>query len=319
MQDQPCCPLCHKDLNHNEVGDLETELRDKIEMLPENIRRSERSLNESKSKLEKLLGMQQNVERVEKLKSSLIPQMKEEIKKIETDLTAAQEKIKKTEKDVEEPKERSDLIGPMIGDISILEDAFRDINQTRIELEPLRRNLPSGEGQDDYDLDSLQKKRKEINDRSKILDREIARVEKQSNDEDENIRQFQETEMKLKESVLQLKSDITKRDTLKAREKDLTEEIRKLKEKKEVSDQSLIPIQGKIKHAEEKRRFKKAQNAELLSKEMKYYEGLKKDYDQIERLSKELEKLAKLNLVKEIERFKNILTKLRNEHSSQVI
>lgn len=318
MSDQPCCPLCHKDLNRIEVGDLTDELSDKIRMLPDDITRSERLLNESKIKLEKMIALQNSVETVEKLKSSSIPQVKDEIRKLESDLSAGQEKIKRAKQDLEDPKERMNLIGPMIGDMSSLEDALRDIQQTKMDLEPLRRNLPTNEGQDDYNLDSLQKKRKEITERSKYLEKEIARKEKQCEREAENIRKVKEKEMDLRGTELQLKGDVQKSDGLKVREKELIEEIQKLKEKKETSDRSLIPIQAKIKHAEEKRRLKKAEGAEKLGKETKYYDGLKKDYDQIERVSKELEKLALKNLAKEIERYNNTLTELRNEKSKQV-
>lgn len=318
MEDQPCCPLCHKDLNRMEVGDLSDELSDKIRTLPEDIARSERLLKESRLKYEKLLGLRKHVSLVEKLKSTSIPQVKEDIKKIETELSLGQEKVKKATRDLEEPKEKSNLIAPMIGDVSILEDALRDIQQTKSDLEPLRRKLPSNEGQDDYNLDSLHKKRKEITERYKYLEREITRKEKQCERDAENIRKFKEKEIELRGTELQLRGDIQKMDGLKTREKELIEEIRKLQEKKEISDRSLIPIQAKIRNAEEKRRMKKIQGADKLSKETRYYDGLKKENDHIDRLSKELEKLAHLNLVKEIDKYNTILMELRNEKSNQV-
>lgn len=154
--EQPHCPLCQKDLVRDEVDDLLHELQSKIDALPENIERSENSLLESRSKLEKLLGMQASVERVEQIKNDLLPRLKEELKKIETDLVANQDKSKKASAEAEEPRNKMALITPMIGDLSILDEILRDIEQTRGELEPLRRNLPSlGSGSADCDMEAL--------------------------------------------------------------------------------------------------------------------------------------------------------------------
>lgn len=172
-------------MNQSEVEKLTSELRRKINSLPDDIENSERLLNESRAKLEKLLGMQASVERVNKLKSDFIPRMRDDLKKIDADLAANQEKIKKAQSDVKEPKARMNLITEIIGDISVLEEAFRDIHQTRIDLEPLLRNAPTGDGGND--MDNLQKKRKELNDRIKVLEAEIIQKEKKCAEDEREI------------------------------------------------------------------------------------------------------------------------------------
>lgn len=318
MQAQPCCPLCHKDMNRNEIGDLTTELSDKIEMLPSEINRTEQLLQQAKIKLEKLLGMQMSVERVEKLQSTLIPKVKADIRKLESELSAAQEKIKSSQRDVEEPRTKLNLVTPMIGDMSILDEALRDIEQTRIDLQPLQSGFQDGEGQAGYNLPDLQKKRKELTENIKKLEKAIERKDKRCQDAANSILDYKNTIMKLKESELKLQGDIQKSDALKTRENELNEEIKQLKEKIEKCNHSLIPIEGKIKNAEENRRYSKSKGSEELNKETKRNDMLKKKFNDIDRVSRELEELATRNLAAEIERTKNALNLLKSDQSKQV-
>lgn len=320
---KPHCPLCHKDLVRHEVDDLLHDLQSKIDVLPENIERSESLLLESRSKLERLLGMQASVERIDKIKNDLLPRLKDELKKIDSDLLANQEKIKKAQADVAEPRDKMALIGPMIGDISILDEIFRDIEQTRTDLEPLRRKLPSGGGDGaggsaNCDMDALQKKRKELTDRIKCLEKEIAAKEKQRSDDEKTINQLKEKEMELRNYELTLKGEIQKVDGLRAREKELRDEIAKLQETEKAKNEQLNPIKGKILNAEDKRRFAKNEGVKSVNKEKMEYEKLQKDFNNIDNLSKELDKLAERNLADEIKRYEKLLEQFRSEKSKKV-
>lgn len=308
---------------HNEVDDLSQELQSKIDALPENIERSEQSLMESRTKLEKLLGMQASVDRIDKIKTDLIPHLKDELKKIESDLVETQEKSKKANAEADETKAKMLLIAPMIGDLSILDEILRDVEQTRKDLEPLRRKLPSGgagggDGSTACDMDALQKKRKEITDRIKCLDKEIADKEKKRSDDEKIMNQFKEKTMDLRNFELELKGDIQKVDGLRAREKELRDEIAKLQETEMAKNEQLIPIKGKILNAEDKRRFVKNEGVKSVNKEKIEYEKLQKDFNNIDNLSKELDKLAERNLADEIKRYEKLLEQLRNDKAKQV-
>lgn len=319
MNERSHCPLCCKDLARHEKDDLSDELQLKIDRLPENMERSEGLLRENRTKLEKLLGMQSSVERVHKIKSDLLPRLKEELKKIDTDLVKNQDKIKKAQADVAEPKDKMALIAPMIGDLSILDEMLRDIEQTRSDLEPLRRNLPaSGAGAADCDMDALRNKRKELTDRIKSLERDIAAKEKSRSDEERAMNQIKEKEMEFRNIELNLKGDIQKLDGLKARDKELRDEITKLAETEKAKNEQLIPIKGKIHNAEDKRRFAKNEGMKSVNKEKLEYEKLQKDFNNIDNLSKELDKLAERNLTDEIKRYEKLLEQFRSEKEIKV-
>lgn len=128
----------------------------------------------------------------------------------------------------------------------------------------------------------------------------------------------QEKEMDLRSVELTLKGDLQKMDGLRAREKELREEISKLQEIEKTKSEQLNPIKGRILNLEEKRRFAKTDAAKRVNKEKMEYEKLQKDFNNIDNLSKELDKLAERNLSNEIERYKNLLTESRNDKAKKV-
>lgn len=305
-------------MNRNEVDDLTVELNDQIEQLPQIIARSERELKTSTAKLEKLLAMQNSVERVAQLKMNLLPKIRDEIKKIETDLSAFQEKVRQSERSVEEPREKKEIVSRMVGDMSLLDEAIRDVEQARTELMPLKQSLPPSDGTNDTNLESLQKKRKELTDKIKKLEKDINILEKRIQEDNKQIMTMQNRIIDMEKEELRLQGDFQKFDSLKTREKELTEQVKELKQKKTAIDQALIPIEGKIKNAEEKRRRTKANGAEKYTVATKRFEGLKKNFDNIERVSKELEKLALLNLERELERCGQLQQEAEDDKTKQV-
>lgn len=305
-------------MNNNEVDELKTELNDQIDQLPETIANAERQLKRETAKLEKLLAMQSCVERVEDLKMNLLPKLRDEIKKLESDRSAAQEKAKQSERSVKEPSEKKEIANRMIGDMSILDEAIRDVEQARKDLEPLKQSLPPSDSPNDNNLDGLQKKRKELTDKMKVLDKKIEQSEKRVQEDTKAITSLQDKLLELKTRELQLQGDSQKVDAAKAREKELRDEIKELNEKKATSDQILIPIEGKIKNAVEKRRRTKAEGAEEYKNAMKKFDELKKEFDSIERVTKELDKLALLSLGKEINRYEKLLEQTNNEKKEKV-
>lgn len=184
MKDHPSCPLCHKDMKGNEINHLNMELNEKIKCLPESIARSECLLKESQIKLEKLLGMQKSVERINTLKSNSIPQIKSEIDQIEVKMLELNNKMIEKKQNISVPKSNLNLIDEIIstGDMRILDDALLDIKQTQKDLEQLQHDLPEAEPTENYDLISIQNERKEVVRNMRKLKDEISRKEKCIND-----------------------------------------------------------------------------------------------------------------------------------------
>lgn len=124
--------------------------------------------------------------------------------------------------------------------------------------------------------------------------------------------------MSLKQELVNLEGQVQKFDSLKAREKELTEQIRELEQKKADSDRTLIPIEGKIKNAEDKRRRTKASGVEKYNTANKRLEGPKKYIDSIERVTRDLTKLASMDLDSQMEHYENLLKRSEEDKVKQV-
>lgn len=140
-------------MNSKEVADLSTELSLKIYLLPEEISTAERKLRTENNKLETLLGLQSHVTQLDELRSIELPKFKTKLGNIEASLTIIQEELRKLEEEIEEPKEKIAIILTLIGDMSILDDAIKDIERTQKDLTTLRSTLP--ENPNDMNIESL--------------------------------------------------------------------------------------------------------------------------------------------------------------------
>lgn len=124
--------------------------------------------------------------------------------------------------------------------------------------------------------------------------------------------------MLLMQEELKLQGDTQKFETLRDREKELNEKITELEQKKNANNQELIPIEAKINITERKRSEVKQRGDETCKAAMKRFDEIKKTFDRMEGVSKELEKLALLNLETEIERCENSIKRLNDEKTKQV-
>lgn len=176
IRKKPCCPLCHKDLNGNEADDLNEELNGQIESLPAKIRRTEQAFKETNEKLETLLTLQSIVEEVESLRVNRIPTLKRELGDIETKRATAQTEKTKLEKSLEQPKQHIEIGQRMVGDMSLLDDALREAERTRNDVNQLKATLPEIGG-DGLSLDDAQVKRKSLSDQKRKIDAETRSTE----------------------------------------------------------------------------------------------------------------------------------------------
>lgn len=303
-------------MNRNEAGDLTTELHEEIERLPQKIERTGKELKDESMKLEKLLGLQPKVERLESLRTDLIPKHRSELEKVNGELVIAQEKIKQAEEAIKEPREKSELLTTMIGDMSVLDDIIKEIERCNQELTALRSTLP--EAQNDVNLEALQRTRKEKYDRAKELEKEITTKEKRMNDDITSINKLKDKEMELRSKELQLQPDAQNLPNYKARAEELQKQIQEMQSKKEENEQALVPVKAKIRETEAKRQQIKFKNNDKLKKEKDRVDKIKGTYTSMDGTTKELDRIAVKNLQAEIDRFQEKIRALNAQKTEKV-
>lgn len=316
VDDQPCCPLCHKDLNRHEVGGLKEELHDEITKLPENIKIAESQHKVWSSKLEKLLSLKPKVERLDEVRCKVIPLFNAECEEMETKLKAAQDELKEIEKEAQVPKEKYELITGMLGDMGLLDDIIQEIERFQNEINILRQTLPEDQG--NVDLDELQRNRKTKYERVKELDVTITRTEKRIRDDTDKMNQIRNKLLELREKEVQLKSDAQNLPAMKERFEELTVKVREMEQKKVSNTEALDPIKAKIREANTKRQQSKIMNSAKLRAENDHVDKLKQSYNAIDGTTKDLERIAAKNLQLELERVRIRMQNLKQEKTEAV-
>lgn len=316
VEHQPCCPLCHKDMNRNEVDGLTNELNDQIDQLPQNIARAEQSLKDESEKLEGLTDLKPKVERLEKIRSQLITKLKDDIKVDDAQIAALQEKIKKSEAEIKDPKEKAELINTMAGDMSLLDEHLRDLERNKSDLERLKQTAQ--DAPTDLSLEDLTKKRKELSDRIKALDVDIVSKEKRLREDNDRLRKCRDAELELQQQIMKCREGVAHLDVLRSNETKINAEVAVVRQQQQKAEEELVPVREKRKQAEKEREETKAANNRKYESARTRIDSLRKINDSIDRASAELAKLADLKLDTEIDGIARALCDLRNAKGKKV-
>lgn len=316
VEDQPCCPLCHKDLNRNEISGLKDELHHEITKLPENIKNAESQHKVWSSKLEKLFSLKPKVERLDEIRCKVIPLYDAECEDIEAKLKTAQDDLKENEKEAQVPKEKYELITEMLGDMGLLDDIIQEIERIQNEINVLREKLPEDQG--NIDVDELQQNRKTKYERVKELDVTIARNQKRIRDNTEKMNKIRNRLLELREKEIQLKGDTQNLPAMKERFEELKVKNREMEHKKVNNIQALEPIKVKIRETETKRQQLKIMNAAMIRKENERFDRIKQSYNSMNGTTKDLEQSVAKNLQLELGRVRTQIQNLKQKKTEAV-
>lgn len=266
--------------------------------------------------MEELLKLQTIVDNELDLKSDKIPKHKKQLIDIEKKLSAAQMERSNLEKSIEEPKILVELVISMSGDMSLLDEAIRDIDRIRKELTGLKGSLPNTDN--DLTMDELQRRRKSIADKEKELRNETSRLEAREKKDEGTLRDLQNKLLELRSEEIKLQKSVQSLDTMLAHENEMKNQIKETNIRLEKKQASLVPIKCELEQANQMKEETKRKNMEKLQIAQKNMSELKRYIDAIKRCSQELDKLKSLNLEDKILQCKKILTKLNDEKNKQV-
>ena len=311
MEEEPCCPLCHRDMNCDDVGELASELTTYIRDLPMKVRRAEEVLKKENQKLEALMTLQPVVERLEQIKLLEIPDLIDSIEEIDKKLVEVREQKNNLETSLEQPKENLSIANEMKGDVSLLDDAQKEAERIRRELTALRAKMP--EISVTMTMEEAQKKRTEIQTLWKAeglqVDRDQANYDKKS----EQRSKLREARNAKKDEQIKLQEGVQALAQLKQRFEEISKQISGLQEEVETIESKLAPLCGQLKQELDRKQKTKQENAQKLKVAQDRLNNLIRIDGEVTRCSEELRKLSELNLQEEMKRTKATLHQLRGE------
>lgn len=317
MRKKPCCPLCHKDMNGNEVDDLNDELNGQIESLPSKIQQTGQTLNELNAKLETLLGLQPSVESVNTMRNESIPLLQRELVDIEKKRSLVQMQKTKLEKSLEQPKKHIELAQQMVGDMSLLDDSLREAERIRNELNQLKANLPDTGGSG-LSLDDAQANRKTLSDEKKHLEADTRKMENCSKISEAKRNELQRVLLNLKDQKMKLNEGIQSLDEKRTRIKELQDKIAVLDAKKREMEASLAPIENDLKRAIDIKEQEKAKNSKQSKEEHTKLNELKQMANTINRCRGKIQQYDAMKLDQNISEREKKLFDLKREATELV-
>lgn len=147
-----------------------------IEYRPEELRNIEQEMEAERTNLHMLYSVKSSIERIRKLESLI----KSNGEKNSGD--SIFKELHNLKREVDGIKTQSDDIASMITDLTLLNNARRNIEQNKIELEELKAKLPTPFDKNNCNLSQLFELRRQLTTDIKTLDDQIAEEEKLLNE-----------------------------------------------------------------------------------------------------------------------------------------
>ncbi|XP_055855435.1 DNA repair protein RAD50 [Episyrphus balteatus] len=314
IEEDPHCPLCHNGMSENEASTLTSELTDEIQRLPDNIDRTEKLLKVEQKKYESLIALRPVIEKVERLEKD-IPTRKADLRKLEENLGRVAEESESSQMLQIEPNSNLDLANSMMGDMSLLDEAIKEVTRLQSELTKLKAKLP--EGGPNGSIEDVQLEKTTV---SAELENERSILEKNQIDYEkgnDTLNALREERNKLKDKQIKLQEGVQSLPQLKERQVELRKQIDANALEMTKLQQQLQPLRQKLAVSiEEKQRLKDSNRKMVLQLQGKLDSMKNLDHD-IQRLNRDLIELGKLNLAEEIERLKNSRKRYQDESAAK--
>ncbi|XP_058812311.1 DNA repair protein RAD50 [Topomyia yanbarensis] len=313
IEDDRCCPVCHKEMAGSDAQDVSSELSDEIRRLPEKIESLERQLKADQIKYDRMLALQPYSERVEK-QTAEIPKLKQQLQETESRLTQASADLEECQMSILEPNSSVQLINSILGDMSILDESAKDLERGRKSVADLKQELtektPQGTSSS---LEDLKLEREALRGELRSERNLIDALQNKIDEETERLNSLHQRFNQMKEKKIQLQESVQSLDQKKAKEVELGEKIAVCQREMDESERKLGPIRKDLAKEEDAKVKGKEERRVKMGKAQQVLEQLKRMDGEIVRLGKELEALAKLNLIDEIQKMKRKLSETNDE------
>lgn len=263
VNQQNCCPLCHKDVDVFAKDDLVTELSDKIRRLPDKISQQEIQIKRDEQKFNDLLKLEPTIQRVETLKNEL-PKMK-------TDLKTFEDKIKEIESNLEDneisltvPEANVSLANSMLTDMSTLDQRKSEIEKTQKEISTLKNKIPGNHANEN--LEEIKQRKKDLKEKLKIITKEIEKEEQLFQKSQKQLQTIQEIRNKLLQNKVTLQEKAQQLPQLEERLQQLKIDVEQTRESIKTLNQNLQAAEKELNRVVEMKQQEKERNKKILDK-----------------------------------------------------
>lgn len=212
--------------------------------------------------MEQLLILQPMTVRLETLKAD-IPKKKDNLKQTEERLSTAMNESETLQISIAEPSSNADLANVMLGDMSVLDEALKDVARFQQELATLKASIPQRSST--MTMDSAQEKKAAIASEYKRNNTEITTLEDQYDKSSTMLNSLREKRNKLKDEQIKLQESAHALPQMKARQQELIQQIEKHAVDLRRIETSLEPLNRQMADVVERKERIKGENKQILN------------------------------------------------------
>ncbi|XP_059608806.1 DNA repair protein RAD50 [Phlebotomus argentipes] len=298
MKETPCCPLCHKDMQSDEVENLSSELKEEIQGIPKKADKTDVQLKQLRKKYDALMALKPVTEKLERLRQE-IPGKEEALKSTVQTLSEVITAIEDLEMTLLEPEEKLKVASNLVGDMSILDDVMRLTSRLQSELECAKEKLPSRTPK--WDMEDAQLEKSALSAELKETRKLLESKESVLLEHKEQVNGLRETSNRLERRQIDLQKGVQALSQLRTRIEELRTQVEQLGEEIGEAKSRLVPLNRDMEVKNEARQRLKAKNRELLAKEKEILDTMKRIKAEIATQSRALREIKRENLQQKLE------------------
>lgn len=312
QQEEPCCPLCHREFQAaEEVAELIEELNGKVRDFPSMLSEKTTQVAALQEKQNRLQQLKPTYERISKLKDVDIPELKSQLETTENRLNKAKQSLTSLKAELVKPQSDEILAKKIQGDVVLLDQLQTEIRKLDKEIEKVEAKLPpAGSSRSLQEaINDQQTVRKELN----SIIKNIQTLQAKRNKHNEKLHSLQTQKNRIVEDKLKIQSKVQAKKQLEDKLADLRAlEIVLLEEIDSIGHQ-ITPVSDKLDEAIVEKDKAYANHRSQLEEERKKLNTFVRHLDGINKIQSDITKYEGSGGKNKLESVQKNLIKLQRD------
>lgn len=309
---EPCCPLCHREFDTDqEVKELIIELKNKLRMVPSKLLKTEKDLDEYRTKYDAMMQLKPLKENITTLEDKEVPELKNKLKKINEDITKLREDIQTKEEDLHTQEQDDESAKQIQPDIVMMDRYQGEVTELEKKISTEGAKLSGGDS--DRTLQDVINEKEDLQLKVDSSNKQLDSLRQKINLYTEEVQRLKSEVNQLTSEKLQIDSDLQQRNKLEEdKAKFLSENDQYDKEITESRDQ-IKPLQNqleKLKREKEKILQEKEEQMEHMKNEV---DKVKNDTAKVKNVNLEIKNYNQSGKAELLEENKKRLTQIEEK------
>lgn len=312
QQEEPCCPLCHREFQAaEEVAELIEELNGKVRDLPSVLSEKTAQVAAAQEKQNRLQQLKPIHERISKVKEVEIPELKSQLETTEDCLNTAKQSLASLKAELAKPQADEILAKKIQGDVVLLDQLQTEIRKLDKEIEKLDAKLPpGGSGRSLQEaMNEQQAVRRELT----SIVKTIQTFQAKQNKHNAKLHSLQTEKNRIVEDKLKIQSKVQAKKQLEDKLADLHAlEIVLFEEIDRISEQ-ITPVCNKLDEAVHEKDVAYANHRSLLEEERKKLSTFVRHLDSINKIQSDIARYESSGSKSKLESVQKTVAKLERD------